>query len=187
MHYINPTGHQTLKIEANESKTITLEDFQTGSRTFHLVIQMMGENAKCEVIGRIQSKGTDRKVWKIEQQYQGHNQTGHIQLRGTAEDQAFLELDGGAILEQSSTQSDAEVTEKIILFDQARGRALPILTVKTDDVKAAGHGASIAPINEELILYFQSRGIVKKEAEKLIKEGFLDLVEDPDSSNRRSL
>ncbi len=185
MHFSSPSGTQTIQIQENENRTITLEDFEPGSREFHLTIEMCGENAKCEIIGRAQSKGSDRKIWKVEQVYQGHNQTGHIQLRGTAEDQAFLEFDGGAILAEASTQSDAEVTEKIILFDQAKGRALPILTVKTDNVKTAGHGASIAPINSELLLYLQSRGIEKKEAETLIKKGFLDLVENPDSSNRK--
>lgn len=185
MHLAAPSGSKTIQVQENQNLTITLEDFEDGNRSFHLIVEMVGENAECEVIGRAQSKGKDQKVWKIEQIYQGHNQTGHIQLRGTAEDEAFLEFDGGAILDQNSTQSDAEVTEKIILFDQAKGRALPILTVKTDNVKAAGHGASIAPINDELILYFQSRGIPKKQAEKLIKEGFLQMVEDPDSSNRR--
>lgn len=185
MHFTNPSGSETIQIKENENMTITLEDFEPGSREFHLTVEMLGENAECEIVGRAQSKGTDRKIWKVEQVYKGHNQTGHIQLRGTSEDEAFLEFDGGAILDETSTQSDAEVTEKIILFDQAKGRALPILTVKTDDVKAAGHGASIAPINSELLLYFQSRGIPRKEAEKLIKEGFLDLIEKPDSSNRR--
>ena len=185
MHFISPSGTETVQVKENQKLMITLEDFEPGNREFHLTIEMQGENAECEIVGRAQSKGSDHKVWKVEQVYQGHNQTGHIQLRGTAEDDAFLEFDGGAILEHSSTQSDAEVTEKIILFDQAKGRALPILTVRTDDVKAAGHGASIAPINSELVLYFQSRGIAKKDAEKLIKEGFLDLIEKPDSSNRR--
>jgi len=59
------------------------------------------------------------------------------------------------------------------LFDQGRSKLLPVLTVKTDKVKSASHGATIAPVEPEKILYLQSRGINKKDATELIKDGFL--------------
>lgn len=173
MKLINPSGKKNLIVGKNELLNIHLEDFETGSRDFDLIINLVGENAECHVQGRAQTHGTDSKSWKVKQVFKGKNQLGRIDLRGTAEDQSFLAFDGAGNLTEKSDNADANIEEKIILFDQAKGRSLPVLRVETDKVKSAGHGASIAPIDKEKILYFQSRGVCKKEAENILKEGFL--------------
>lgn len=173
MKLTDPSGHKTIQITNDTPLKIYLEDFSAGNRDFQLTIELVAENAVCHVKGRTQCRGTDKKNWQIKQLFKGKNQTGSIDLRGTAEDQSFLGFDGNGTLCQCSEQADASITEKIILFDQAKGRSLPVLRVETDQVKSAGHGASIAPVDPEKILYFRARGIDKRAAENLIKVGFL--------------
>jgi Fe-S cluster assembly scaffold protein SufB len=43
---------------------------------------------------------------------------------------------------------------------------LPILRVETENVKSAGHGATIAPFDEEMFFYLESRGIDPEEGKK---------------------
>lgn len=173
MKFVEPRGQKTVQVTNNEVLEIMLEDFTEGQRDFELTIELLAENAVCHVKGRAQAKGHDRKNWQVKQFFKGANQTGSIDLRGTAEDESFLGFDGNGTLTPQSRQAEAHITEKIILFDNARGRSLPVLRVETDQVKSAGHGASIAPVDPEKILYFQARGISRKEAENLIKVGFL--------------
>jgi Fe-S cluster assembly protein SufD len=173
MKLTDPSGHKIIQLENDEVLEITLEDFSEGSRDFQLTVELLSENAECHIKGRAQCFGSDKKNWQVKQVFRGHNQTGSIDLRGTAEDQSFLGFDGNGTLKEGSSEADANITEKIILFDQAKGRSLPVLRVETDKVKSAGHGASIAPVDNEKILYFQARGVSRKEAEKLIKIGFL--------------
>ena len=173
MKFTDPSGNKTIQIIDDIPVEISLEDFSNGSRDFNLTIELIAENAECHVKGRTQCTGTDKKSWKVKQLFKGKNQTGSIDLRGTAEDQSFLGFDGNGTLTSESEQADAKISEKIILFDQAKGKSLPVLRVETDKVKSAGHGASIAPVDPEKILYFQARGINKKTAENLIKTGFL--------------
>lgn len=173
MQLQNPNGHKTITIGKDETLHLELQDFESGSRDFNLTIELEGENAVCHVKGRAQSTGDDRKCWRVKQLFKGHNQTGSIDLRGTAEDQSFLEFDGNGTLTTQSSDADANITEKIILFDDAKGKSLPVLRVETDQVKSAGHGASIAPVDPEKLLYFESRGVKKKQAANLIKTGFL--------------
>lgn len=169
----NPSGQKEVTVKAHEQLEIFIEDFEAGSRDFELTVNLEGENAECHIYGRAQSTGKDRKAWKVLQNFKGKNQTGSIDLRGTAEDESFLEFDGAGNLTTTSENADANIEEKIILFDQAKGKSLPVLRVETDKVKSAGHGASIAPVDKEKILYFQSRGVPKKEAEEILKTGFL--------------
>jgi Fe-S cluster assembly scaffold protein SufB len=173
MKLINPEGSKKIIISNNKKVLIVLEDFASGNRTFELEIFLRGKNAQCEIQGRIVSTNTDKKIWTIRQIFEGKNQVGNIELRGTAEEKSFLQFDGKAEITSKSTEADAQIQEKILLFDDAKGKLLPILTVKTDNVKNASHSAFIAPVNIEQLLYLQSRGISKKKAENVIKEGFL--------------
>lgn len=160
-------------LQKDEVKQVHLEDFSTASTSFHLEVVLVGNNAVIEVIGRAQSLGKSHKKWVISLTFNGENQKGILNLRGTAEDESLLEFDGAAILSKGSMEAEVEIVEKIVLFDSAKGRCLPILTVKTDKVKSASHAASIAPFEDEQVLFCESRGLGRKASEDLLKEGFL--------------
>lgn len=173
MHIKNPTGNRVIQVQENESITIYLEDLSSGSRAFNLQVELLGDKAECFIEGRAHVTGNDRKIWRINQFFRGKNQTGKINVRGVAENQSFLQVDGAATLEQSSVDADAEINERVILFENGKSRLLPVLRVETDRVASASHGASVAPVEYEKILYFMSRGVSRTEAEKITKEGFL--------------
>lgn len=173
MKFTTPSGEETIVLKKDEKKTIILEDFESGNRDFILTVELEGDNSECDIIGRAQTQNNDKKSWKIIQNFSGKNQSGNIDVRGISEGNSFLSIDGGATLKQSSSEASANINEKIMLFENGKGKLLPVLRVETDDVKAASHGASIAPVDQERLLYFASRGIEKSEAEKIIKEGFL--------------
>lgn len=169
----NPSGKKIIQIQENEKVKIFLEDFSKNPTKFKLKIELLGKNAECKVIGRMQSFGQNKKSWHIIQQFLGSNQKGSINLHGVAEDQSFLEFNGAGILENQANNIEIDITEKIVLFDEAKGKTLPILTVKTDQVKNAKHSASITPIDKNLIFYCESKGLSKTESENLLKQGFL--------------
>lgn len=171
--YKNPSGEKTIQVKDFEKIEIFLEDFSKRSIEFQLHIELLGEGAECMVVGRVQSFGKDKKVWRITQRFSGHNQKGKINLHGVAEEQSFLKFDGAGILENEAQKADIEITEKMLLFDEAKGQTLPVLTVKTDQVKHAKHEASIMPIDRNLIFYCESKGLSKKVSESLLKQGFL--------------
>src|SRR5699024_2037325 len=65
----------------------------------------------------------------------------------------------------------------LMLSPKARGDANPILLIDEDDVEA-GHAASVGRVDELQLYYLMSRGITRKEAERLIIHGFLEPVVD---------
>ena len=178
MKLVNPSGEKTITLKPSEIKHIDVEDFGIGSRHFTLSIILEGQGAQCFVRGRAKVTDRDEKSWTIYQYFRGKNQTGTIDIRGTASDNSYLRFDGGAVLQTHSSQSNARVDERILLFDNGKGQSLPVLRVETDDVHSAGHAATVAPIDPELLLYFQSRGVAKTQAEKQIINGFLELFTD---------
>jgi Fe-S cluster assembly protein SufD len=61
------------------------------------------------------------------------------------------------------------------LSQKARADSIPGLEILTDDVRCT-HGATVGKIDQDLVFYLQSRGLPKKEAEKLIVGGFFDPI-----------
>lgn len=174
MQLTNPTGNKNITVQDNETLHITLHDTDSGSRSFVLHVDLKGKNAHCTITGRASSTTTDQKIWKIQQTYNGQNQTGNIDLKGTAEDNAMLQFDGSAVLSSDSSAANAHITERIVLFDDAQGKCLPVLRVETDNVASAGHAASVAPIDPSKIFYLQTRGISTPDAKNMLKSGFLN-------------
>ncbi len=173
MKLINPTGTKKIILKKDENQQIFLEDFSENDVNFKLEIILEGDKSEIEIIGRIQTIKKFLKKWVIKIIFQGRAQKAFLDLRGTAEDESFLEFDGGGVLGYSSEDCEINITERIVLFDQGKGKCLPILTVKTDKVKKASHAASIAPFDKDQILFCQARGIAQKSAENLLKKGFL--------------
>jgi len=106
----------------------------------------------------------------------GKNSEGTILNHGVVKDQATSIFNGIGKIEHGATKSNAEQTSRILMLsDNARGDANPILLIDEDDVMA-GHAASVGRIDPVQLYYLMSRGIQKEEAERLIVHGFLKPV-----------
>lgn len=94
-------------------------------------------------------------------------QRGVLSGRTTAIFNAIGEIDNGA------TRANAEQESRVLMLSgDARGDANPILLIDEDDV-TAGHAASVGRVDDMQLYYLQSRGITRRDAEKLIIHGFL--------------
>ena len=60
-----------------------------------------------------------------------------------------------------------------MMSDQARANPIPSLIIENNDVKAT-HSASVGQVDEEKMFYLLSRGLNRKEAERMIVTGFLE-------------
>lgn len=106
------------------------------------------------------------------------NTFGDMTNIGIANKRGKIILNGIEKIEKGMKHANAFQTLKgIITSDQAIVEVNPILLIDEYDVKA-GHGATIGKIEEDVLYYLMSRGLNKKEAEKLIINGFLQPVID---------
>lgn len=77
-------------------------------------------------------------------------------------------------IKEQASKSNSFLSGRSILLDKgAKSDAIPGLEIFTNDVKAT-HSASVAQIDEEQIFYLQTRCLNRKEAERIIVEGFLE-------------
>lgn len=177
---ISPSGTKEIIIsKADEKNEIIIEDFDLCDRNLDLSVRVTADNAEVEINGKAFCDQNTKKKWKISLFLEGKNQSGKLFLKGISENNSFLEFDGGGIITKNSQGANIEVDEKILLLSSgAKGRAIPVLRVETEDVESASHSAAIAPLNEEIFFFSASRGISPDSIKQVIKQSFLSLSEE---------
>ncbi len=65
----------------------------------------------------------------------------------------------------------------LLLSDRARADSIPKLEIEANDVRCT-HGATLGQVDENQVFYLMARGLPRKDAERLIAEGFFAQVED---------
>ncbi|WP_276357513.1 Fe-S cluster assembly protein SufD [Cohnella caldifontis] len=120
--------------------------------------------------------GSQRISLTTRAQHIGKSSESDMVTRAVMKDEATSIINGITKIEHGSTKANGQQTEKVLMLSpKARGDANPILLIDEDDVKA-GHAASVGQVNADQVHYLMSRGISRKEAERLIIHGFLDPV-----------
>lgn len=126
----------------------------------------------------------DTKVVSIGSGKQKSNLTSHVKhigmdsastmvSKGVMMDESTGIFNGITKIEKGATRSNGQQAENILMLSGlARGDANPILLIDEDDVKA-GHAASVGQVNPLQLYYLMSRGIERRQAERLIINGFL--------------
>lgn len=103
----------------------------------------------------------------------GIGSEGFILTHGVMKEQAQSIFNGITKIEHGASKSNGQQTERVLMLSEgARGDANPILLIDEDDVEA-GHAASVGRIDPVQLYYLMSRGITRKEAERLVIHGFL--------------
>lgn len=101
---------------------------------------------------------------------------GHILQHGVIMDRSTLTFNGiGHILKKAHGSEAQQESRVLMLSDQARGDANPILLIDEHDV-TAGHAASVGQIDDEQLFYLKSRGLSEEMAKRLVIRGFLGKV-----------
>lgn len=101
------------------------------------------------------------------------NTFGRVQVKGVVRNGAKVNIKGLVKIEEKASRSDSFLSMRmLILDDKSSAIAEPMLEIKNNDVKAS-HSASVGKIDEEQLLYLQSRGIDLEESKEIIIRGFL--------------
>lgn len=133
-----------------------------------------GSHANLKVVaassGR-QVQGIDTRVTNY-----GNNSVGHILQHGVILERGTLTFNGIGHIIKGAKGADAQQESRVLMLsDQARSDANPILLIDENDV-TAGHAASIGQVDPEDMYYLMSRGLDKETAERLVIRGFLGTV-----------
>jgi Fe-S cluster assembly protein SufD len=80
-----------------------------------------------------------------------------------------------AIDEHAMNCEAYQENRNLLLSEEAHVESIPELEILNDDVKCS-HGVTVGPLEEEQLFYFESRGISRDEAMRIILEGYYEAV-----------
>ncbi len=126
-----------------------------------LVSAVAREDTRSDVILNSVNKGSESEVI--------------INARGAVLERGYLALRGSAVIGKEAKQASSEIEIQVIIMgDNAKGYAVPILEIHSGDVAKANHAAGISHILEEHRFYLKSRGLSEVDSLKLLIMGILE-------------
>lgn len=147
-----------------------------GSQIIDNTTNLIGDRSTSELKSVVVGTG-DQKINLTSKIVQyGKETNGYILKHGVMRENASSVFNGIGYIKHGGTKSIANQESRVLMLSEnARGDADPILLIDEDDVEA-GHAASVGRVDPEQLYYLMSRGISQKEAERLVIHGFLDPV-----------
>ena len=132
-----------------------------------------GVNACCELYGV--SKAEQAHTYVL-MKHCAENTRSSQKFKAVVDEKQRASFEGKIFVEKQAQKTDAyQMNQVLLLSPHAKAYSKPNLEIFADDVKAS-HGATVGQIDPEEIFYLQSRGISKKDAKKLLIEGFIQEI-----------
>lgn len=102
--------------------------------------------------------------------------TARMTQRAIVLDRAQIVLNGIGEIDKGAHGADLQQENRLLMLSQqARGDANPVLLIDENDVQAA-HAASVGKIDAQKMYYLMSRGLTFKKAQQLLIRSFLSPV-----------
>jgi Fe-S cluster assembly protein SufD len=200
----NPLMNNAIELFADDAsrlKYFNLQNLPTGFRNYTTQRAHIGQNANCRTVivslgggvsktnsGTVlDGRGADSRIFGLlfgdeKQKFDLH--TMHHHKRG----ETFSDLDYKVVLKERAVsaytgliriEKDAlnceayQENRNLLLNKGTKAESIPELEILTDQVRCT-HGATMGPIDPEMVFYLQSRGFSRNEAVRAIVSGFME-------------
>lgn len=141
-------------------------------------LDLEGEGSNGRMSGFFFTEGQQHLDLDTQQNHHAPNTTSDLLFKGALSGDSRSVWQGMIYVAPGAQKTDGyQANRNLVLDKSARADSIPGLEILADDVRCT-HGATVGKIDEDHMFYLQSRGISKKEAQRLIVEGFFTPVMD---------
>lgn len=137
---------------------------------------MAGQGSNVDMLGLYFADRGQHFDFRTLQDHAGTHCTSDLLYKGALKDESHTVYSGLIHVRPEGAETDAYQTNRnLVLSDHAKADSKPELEIENNDVRCS-HGASVGQMNEDEVYYLLTRGIRRKDAERLIVEGFFEDV-----------
>jgi Fe-S cluster assembly protein SufD len=148
----------------------------SGQGKLRMETDLQGRGADGRITGAYVGHGTQHIDYDTTQEHAAPDTTSDLAFRGILRDKATAVWSGMIRVDPDAQRTDAfQENRNLLLSDGAHADAIPGLEIEANDVRCT-HAATISKIDPEQLFYIRSRGLERKEAERLLVGGFLRVV-----------
>ena len=139
-------------------------------------IDMQGKQSYVNLYGVYALSKNQRLHMSTQQMHHAPHSSSVVRMQGMLSDFAQCEYKGLIHVDQKASHTYADQQhQNLMLSDTSKVHTDPHIQVYTNEVMCS-HGAASSGFDEEQMYSLQTRGIEKKQAEKLLLEAFLNNV-----------
>lgn len=102
----------------------------------------------------------------------GNNNISHINFHGITDQNGVIKNIATSKVDEATKDNEVLENLRIVTLNDAENMIVPNLLVRSDSVNAI-HNTTISTVDKDYLFYLNSKGINKKDATKLIVDGFL--------------
>ncbi|MBL6857220.1 MAG: Fe-S cluster assembly protein SufD [Pelagibacteraceae bacterium] len=136
-------------------------------------INLNKDHSNCSIYSALNLVDDQHQEIKTLINHNSPNCKSHQKIKNVLNDKSRGVYQGKIFVKKIAQKTDAyQLSKALILNDDAEFDAKPELEIYADDVKCS-HGSTSGSIDSDAVHYLMTRGIAKKEAEKLLINGFL--------------
>ena len=134
-----------------------------------------GQGAEADIVGLIFGEGGQYFDLQSLQHHVGSDTRSDLLLKVALRSNGRSNFDGLIRIEEPARRTSSnQENRNLLLDDQAKADSDPRLEILNSDVVRCGHGATVGPVDQEIIFYLMTRGLSRPVAERLVVEGFFE-------------
>ena len=141
-----------------------------------MAASLEGPGARSDMLGLYFAQGTQHFDHNTRQDHKVPHATSDLLYKGALYDKTRAIFRGIIKVFPKAQRTDAYQTNRnLLLSDKAEATSLPNLEIEADDVRCS-HAATVGHLDQEELFYIMSRGVSRREAERLVVFGFFGEV-----------
>jgi len=139
-------------------------------------LDLVGPGAQGRMSGFYFADGAQHLDHDTQQNHLAEHTTSDLLYKGALLGKSRSVWQGMIYVAPGSQKTDGyQANRNLVLSKQARADSIPGLEILADDVRCT-HGATVGQLEEEPIFYLMSRGLPRREAERMVVDGFFDPI-----------
>ncbi len=177
--------HKYSKNKLSEGSNFTSFIFPTGLKfnKLDLEFNLEGEKSECKLQSASFLNNNDHQEIKTRINHFYPNCKSFQKVKNVLNNESKGVYQGKIFVRDVAQKTDAyQLSKAILLSENCEFDSKPELEIYADDVKCS-HGSTSGNLDKDSIYYLMTRGLSKKEAAKLLVNGFLNEIVDSIKSN----
>ncbi len=154
-----------------------------------IVLDAAEAGIEADLVGLFVGTGDQHIEYDTRQDHTAVGGRSDLQIKGALDDRANAVQYGIVAITPAGQKTSGHQTMRNLLLSSGAGAdPIPVLEIQADDVKCS-HAAAVGPVDPDQIFYLQTRGIPPEEVERMVVQGFLEVVAQrlPDADLRRAV
>lgn len=184
--YVQEASQQSINLENwevnlnNKNSQCNINSYLTGAQLFksNITVNHNAERTECILNGLYLLENNQETYSQLKINHNVPNCISNQYYKGILRDKSISEFTGEINISENSSQIEAyQLNKNMLLSDNAKAYTRPQLQIDNDDV-ACSHGSTTGQIDAQELLYFQSRGISKQDAQQILIKSFADELKE---------